>query len=40
VELPARAAAHVEEQEDDEDMEPDATAADDDLVLDKPFGDD
>jgi segregation and condensation protein A len=38
VELPAQATAQTGEQEDDEDVEPDAAVADDDLVFDKPFG--
>ena len=40
VELPAQATVQTGEQKDDEDVEPDAAAADDDLVFDKPFGDD
>jgi len=40
VELPAQATARTGEQEDDEDVEPDAAVADDDLVFDKPSGDD
>lgn len=36
VELPARAATRVEERQDDEEVEPDAVAADDDLVFDGP----
>jgi segregation and condensation protein A len=38
VELPAQAAAQTKAQEDDEDIEPDAATADDDLVFDKPVG--